>query len=165
MDAQSQIFFTGRYTYRKPHVLVAGILSLSIGAFVLRYLVLASPKTVWSIKAFGAMALVGGIGGVLAVCGLLFLKLWFARTSMLLEISTTGIRYGNVFHSWDAIHWLSGHSERKRVWLFYQTMGRGLAGFDRALPVDQNPTAEEYANLMITLRNAISAKHPNVIFG
>jgi hypothetical protein len=40
-----------------------------------------------------------------------------------------------------------------------------LAGFDRPLPVDPNPTAEEYENLMHALSSAISQKHPDVIFG
>ena len=165
MEAQSQIFFAGRYSYRKPSVLIAGLLATAFGGFALRYLLLAVPHTVWSLKAYGTAAFVGGIGGMLAVCGLILLRRWFARTSLALEISAAGIRYGKTFHSWDMIRWLSGHSDRKGVRLFYQARGRGLAGFDRPLPVDRNPTAEEYDDLLHALSSAISKKHPDVVFG
>jgi hypothetical protein len=118
MDVQSQIFFTRSYTYRKPTVLIAGLLALAFGGFALRYLARAVPHTVWSLKAFGAAVFVGGIGGMLALCGLLLLRRWWRRTSLRLEISAAGIRYGNLFHSWDMIHWLSGHPDRKGIGFF-----------------------------------------------
>ena len=82
-----------------------------------------------------------------------------------MEISTAGIRYGETFHSWDEIRWISGHTDRKGVRLFYQTRGRGLAGFDRSLPVDPNPTVEEFHDLLQALGSALSKKHPDVDFG
>jgi hypothetical protein len=165
MDAQSQIFFAGRYCYRKPAVLIGGLVAAVFGGYALRYLLRAVPHTVWSLKAYGAAAFVGGIGGMLAVCGLILLWRWLTGTNLTLEISATGIRYGKTFQSWDKIRWLSGHSDGKCVRLFYQARGRGFAGFDHPLSVDPNPTAEEYDDLMHTLGCALSQKHPDVIFG
>jgi hypothetical protein len=165
MDAQPCIFFAGRYSYRKPGAFVAGVLAALGGGYVLRYLVLSIPHTTWSIKAYGAAAFVGGIGGLLFVCGLIVLRRWFAQTSLTLEISAAGVRYGETFHSWSEIHWISGHTDRKGVQLFYQTRQRGLAGCDRPLPVDSNPTVEEFHSLLETLRGALSEKYPNVEFG
>jgi hypothetical protein len=102
---------------------------------------------------------------LLVFCGLFALRRWVRGGSTGLEISWAGIRYGDVFHSWDAIRWISGRSDRKRVQLFYQTRSRGLAGFDRPLPLDQNPTAEEYKRLMESLENALREKHPDLIIG
>jgi hypothetical protein len=87
------------------------------------------------------------------------------QTRVTLEISTAGIRYGETFHSWDEIRWISGHTDRKGVQLFYQTRERGLAGFDRPLPVDRNPTVEEFHDLLDALRGALSEKHSGVDFG
>jgi hypothetical protein len=42
----------------------------------------------------------GGISGMLAAGGLFLFARWFARTTLSLEISSAGIRYGKVFHSW-----------------------------------------------------------------
>lgn len=165
MDAQSQIFFTGRYTYRKPSALLGGLLFLAFSGFGLRHLFFAIPQTTWSLKTYAGAAFVGGISGMLAAGGLFLLARWFARTTLSLEISTVGIRYGKAFHSWDRIHGFAGHRDRKKVQLFYQTRDPGLKGMDRPLPVDQNPTPEEYDQLMHTLSDAISPEHPNVIFG
>lgn len=131
----------------------------------MRYLVFSIPHTTWSIQAFGAAAFVGGIGSLLCVCGLMVLRRWFNRTSLTLEISTSGIRYGETFHAWSEIHWISGRTDRRGVQLFYQTRQRGLAGCDRPLPVDCNPTADEFDTLLQTLRSALSEQHPDVAFG
>ncbi len=165
MNASSQVFFAGTYTYRKPQILLGGCLFLAFGIIPLRYLVLGIGHTAWSLKALGAAIFIGGIGLVLALGGLFLLKRWLTRTSISLEISAAGIRYGKVFHSWDAIRWVSGRSERRGVQLFYQTQGRGLAGYDRPLPIDQNPTIEEYGGLMQSLSKAIQEKYPDVGFG
>ena len=165
MDAQTQVFFAGRFSYRKLAVLIGGLVALVFAGYALRYLVLAVPRTLWSLKALAGAAFVGGIGSVLAVCGLILLWRWLTRTNLTLEISASGIRYGKTFHSWDMIRWLAGHSNGKCVELFYQVRGRRFAGIDRHLSVDANPTEVEYENLMHTLRSALSQKHPDVIFG
>lgn len=165
MDAQPRIFFAGRYSYRKSGALVAGVVASLFGLYALRYLVLSIPHTTWSFKAYGAAAFVAGIGSLLLVCGLFVLRRWFTRTSLTLEISTAGVRYGKTFHSWSEIHWISGHKDRRGVQLFYQTRQRGLAGCDRPLPVDDNPTTEEFHSLLETLRGALSEEYPNVEFG
>lgn len=165
MDAQPRIFFAGRYSYRKPGALVAGVVASLFGGYALRYLVLSIPHTTWSIKAYGAAAFVGGIGSLLLVCGLVVLRRWFTQTSLILEISSAGVRYGQTFHPWSEIHWIGGHRDRSDVRLFYQTRQRGLAGCDRPLPVDCNPTVEEFASLLEMLRGALSEEYPNVEFG
>ena len=118
MDAQSQIFFAGRYTYRKPSALIGGLLFLAFGGFGLWHLFLAIPHTTWSLKTYAAAAFVGGISGMLAAGGLFLLARWFARTTLSLEISAAGIRYGKAFHSWDKIHGFAGRRDRKKVQLF-----------------------------------------------
>ena len=165
MDAQPRIFFAGRYSYRKPGALVAGVVAVLFGGYALRYLVLSIPHTTWSIKAYGAAAFIAGIGSLLLLCGLIVLGRWFTQTSLTLEISAAGVRYGETFHSWSEIHWISGHTDRKGVCLFYQTQQRGLAGCDRPLPVDSNPTVEQFHSLLETLKSALSEEYPNVEFG
>jgi hypothetical protein len=165
MDAPTRIFFAGRYSYRKPGALIVGAVAIAFGGYALRYLFLAIPHTTWSLKAYGAAAFVGGIGGMLALCGVVVLRRWFAGTTLMLEISTAGVRYGKTFHSWNEIRWLSGHTDRTGVRLFYQTRGRGLAGFDRPLPVDTNPTLKEFHDLLQALTNALSKDHPDVAIG
>jgi hypothetical protein len=165
-----QIFFAGRFTYRRPRVLFAGLLFLAFGVYALRYLVLGLTHSTSSLKLLGTAVFVGGIGGILAFGGLYLLKRWFTRMCITLEISTAGITYGRVSHSWDAIRWVAGrrvrgYSSRKRVELFYQTRDRGLKGLDRPMPVDQNPTLQEYAELIESLSNAIQEKHPEVVLG
>jgi hypothetical protein len=54
MEAQSQIFFAGRYTYRKPSALIVGFLFLAFGGVGLRHLFLAIPHTTWSLKTYAA---------------------------------------------------------------------------------------------------------------
>jgi hypothetical protein len=166
LTAPSHIFFAGRYTYRRTSVLTGGLVALAFGFFVLVSLVMGIlSRPAWSLKVLGTVSFMGGIGGLLAVAGLVLLKRWTDRTCLGLEISSAGILYGAVFHSWDAIRWVAGHSDRECVELFYQTRDRGLAGFDRHLPVDHNPTLQEYEELMESLRAAFQAKYPGVVFG
>ena len=165
MDAEPRIFFAGRYSYRKPGTLIGGAVAITFGSYALRYLLLTIPHTTWSLKAYAAATFVGGIGGMLALCGVILLRRWFAGTTLILEISNAGIRYGKTFHSWNEIHWLTAHTDRGGVQLFYQTRGRGLAGFDRPLPVDSNLTQEEFHDLLQALTTALSKDHPDVAFG
>jgi hypothetical protein len=164
MEAPLRIFFTGRYSYRQRGAVFAGLIGCAFGGAALLNLYLGIRReTEWSIKAFGAAVFVGGIGGMLALAGITLLWQWITRRSLTLEISSAGIKYGKTFHPWNEIHWVSGHLEQERVRLFYQK--RGLAGFDRHIPVDQNPIVEEYKQLMAKLRDALSQKYPDLDFG
>jgi hypothetical protein len=165
MDAQPRIFFARRYSYRKPGAFVAGLVAVAFGGYALRYVFHSIPRTTWSIKAYAAAAFVVGISGLLTLCGLIVLRRWITQARVTLEISTAGIRYGETFHSWNEIRWISGHTDRKGVQLFYQTRGRGFAGFDRPLPVDRNPTVDEFHDLLDELRSALSERHSDVDFG
>ena len=165
MNAQAEVFFARGYKYRKPGTFFAGLLGLAFGGLALRYVVLEASTTVWKPTAFLAAAFVGGIGGVLALCGLFLLRKWFVRGVLALEISGAGIRYGNAYHPWESIHWLGGRCDRKGIQLFYQTRDRWPGGIDRPLPVDPNLTQEEYEQLMETLSNRILQNHPHVVLG
>lgn len=164
-DGQHRIFFSGRYSYRKPSVLFASVVASLFGGFALRDLFMSIPHSTWSISTCAAVAFIGGIGSLLLVCGLFLLRQWFVQKDRLLEISTTGITYGETSHSWREIHWISGHRVQGGVHLFYQTRQRGLAGCDRPIPLDRNPTVEEYYNLLETLSSQLSEEHPHVEFG
>ncbi len=65
MDAQPRIFFTGRYSYRKPGAFISGMVALVFGGFALRHLFLSIPHTTCSIKVNGAAVFFGGIGRLL----------------------------------------------------------------------------------------------------
>jgi hypothetical protein len=165
MNAQPRIFLAGHYSYRKPAALIAGFVAILFGTYAILYLFFSIHHTTWSVKPYAAVTFVGGIGSALLLCGFILLRRWILKTSLTLEISNLGVRYGETFHSWSEIHWISGRADRKRMVLFYQTRERGLAGYDRPLPLDCNPTAEEFHHLLETLDMKLSKEYPNVQFG
>jgi len=155
----------GTYNYRRLHVLIGAGVALAFGGFALRYVVSGLYHTAWSLGDLCSALFVVSIGAVLVVCCLVLLRRWFCRSSMVLEISDAGIRYGKTFQPWTAIRWVCGKSKRGGIQLFYQTNERGMAGCDRPLPIGQGLTPSDYDGLMRSLDESVRVQYPHVTFG
>jgi len=159
-----RIFFTGRFTYRKPQALFGASVGLLFGGAMLLYLIFSLRYLTLSWNPVLPVLFILGIGGLLIGTGVLLLKNWCTRTSMALEISEAGIKYGKNLDQWDSIQRLGASPAGARVHLFYQLRGQRFSSHDHMLIIDESPTVQQYDNLIESLRDALHEKHPHVVF-
>ena len=158
-----RVFYSGRFRYRKAGVLFAALLAVAFGTAPLVVCFRRFSEIVWSWKAIGAACFVGAICALLLFAGIkLFLK-WLTGTSLALEVTTEGVRYGNARHAWPDIRWIGGTTNRGRVQLRLKV--NGLARPDIQLLVDEPLTVDRYDALMQELGFALRETHPHVAVG
>ena len=159
-----QVFLAGTYEFRRPLVLIMGIVALGPGVLGIAALIMDIKSKGMSVEMFLTSLIVGLVSGFLALFGIEMLWRWFTRSCKELEINDTGVRFGKTQHPWEAIQQFSGRIKVNGVQLFYTTR-QGGAGRGYVLPTVPRLGKVEFLSLMAELEAALGSQHPFVQFG
>jgi hypothetical protein len=162
----TQVFFAGRYRYRRAAVLFGALLALGfgIGGIVAIGLIRRSQMAAASGGAKAAAIAVLVIGVLLAVVGLRLLILWFKGRTLILEITDVGVSYGKQRYDWPEVQWLGGRDDGgRRRQLHLKLRQKGT----REIPmvIDQPLSVDRCDALMQELSASLQESHPHVAFG
>lgn len=155
----SKIYFEGKYSYRKPAVLILGIIALlvGLGAFLSCFFEEPNDSDWW-----GKITLTFTVSTVMLVCGFVSLKHWKTNYTATYKITDQGIQFASKFYTWDKIKWVSVQNKAGKLYLFFQTKG---FSFDYVLAIENPLELIEYDNILVELDDEVGKEYPNVHFG
>ncbi len=159
-SSPDEILHRGRYSYRKTTVLIAGVaVTLITGGFGLHLLLANRHRLPRGAEEWISVLFVGGILGLLFICGVFLAASYFRNYALELVITHEGIRYGKRDFPWADVRWIAGTWNKDRYQLVI-----GRRGFrpDQHLMTDHGLDEKSFERLMETLRNEVAPAHPTV---
>lgn len=155
-----EILHAGRYSYRKPSILIAGAsIALITGGFGLHLLLANRHHLPRGAEEWLAVLFVGGILGLLFTCGVFFVASYFRNYGLDLVITRQEVRYGKNVFPWSDVRWINGAWSKDRYQLVI-----GRRGFrpDQHLMTDHGLDEENFVRLMETLDHNVLPAHPSL---
>lgn len=156
----TDILHAGRYSYRKPSILIAGAsIALCTGGFGLHLLLANRHHLPRGTEEWLAVLFVGGILGLLFTCGVFLVASYFRDQALDLVITPQEVRYGKNVFPWSDVRWINGNWSKDRYQL---VIGRRGLRPDQHLMTDHGLDEENFVRLMETLDHKVLPAHPDL---